>query len=98
MSQVATKKKLALERARVKVSAHFSERGSVLRGTKEAGCEGFEIEIALDSREPAAEIAELLRLAHRMCFTEAALAAEVPLTARHLLNGQALPPPPGGGP
>jgi organic hydroperoxide reductase OsmC/OhrA len=90
---VATKRKLALGGARVKVKARFSERGSVLQGTREAGCEGFEIEIALDSQEPAGKIAELLRLAHRMCFTEAALAGEVPLATRHFLNGRPLPPP-----
>jgi hypothetical protein len=91
VSQVATKKKLELGGQRVRVTARFSERGSVLRGTKEGACEGFEIEISLDSREPAAAIAELLRLAHRMCFTEAALAAEIALTTRHLLNGRPLP-------
>ena len=98
MSQVAAKKRLKLEGERVKVGARFSERGSVLQGTKEAGCEGFEIEISLDSQEPAEEIAELIRLAHRMCFTEAALAAEVKLTTRHLLNGQPLPSPAAGDP
>ena len=75
MSQVAAKKKLALQDERVKVIARFQEQGSVLR---------------LESAAPAEEIAELVRLAHRMCFTEAALTGQVELTQRHHLNGQPL--------
>ena len=90
MSQVAAKKKLLLRDERVKVMAHFLEQGSVLRGTAEGSCEGFDIELALESDEPAGEIKELIRLAHRMCFTEAALAGTVRLTQRHSLNGQPL--------
>ncbi len=90
MSQVAAKKKLQLRDERVKVTAHFREQGSVLRGDSEGTCEGFEIELALESDESAEEIAELIRLAHRMCFTETALTGQVPLTRRHTLNGQSV--------
>ena len=90
MSQVAAKKKLALQDERVKVIARFQEQGSVLQGTAEGWCNGFEIELRLESVAPAEEIAELVRLAHRMCFTEAALTGQVELTQRHLLNGQPL--------
>jgi organic hydroperoxide reductase OsmC/OhrA len=88
MSQVATKKKLVLRDERVKVTAHFRESGSVLRGTKEGSCEGFEIEIAIESGAAPEEIAELIRLAHRMCFTEDALSGVVKLTTSHRLNGR----------
>jgi len=88
VSQVAAKKKLKLHDERAKVVAHFREQGSVLRGTAEGFCEGFEIELHIESDEPAVEIAELIRLAHRMCFTEVALAGPVKLTQRHRLNGQ----------
>ncbi len=88
MSQVATKKKLVLRDERVKVTAHFREQGSVLRGTSEGMCEGFDIELSIESDEPAEKIAELIRLSHRMCFTEVALAREVRLRKRHNLNGQ----------
>jgi organic hydroperoxide reductase OsmC/OhrA len=86
VSQVAAKKKLNLRDERAKVIAHFREQGSVLGGTAEGFCEGFEIELQIESDEPAAEIAELIRLAHRMCFTEVALAGPVKLTQRHRLN------------
>lgn len=91
MSQVATKKRLALRGERVEVSARFSERGSVLEGTQEGRCEGFHIELAIESDEPADELAELIRLAHRMCFTEAALAGAVELTTVDLVNGRPIP-------
>jgi organic hydroperoxide reductase OsmC/OhrA len=88
VSQVATKKKLVLRDERVKVTAHFRESGSVLRGTKEGSCKGFDIELAIESDEATEEIAELIRLAHRMCFTEDALSGTVKLTATHRLNGR----------
>ena len=88
MSQVAANKKLVLRDERVKVTAHFREQGSVLRSTSEGTCEGFDIELSIESDEPAEEIVELIRLSHRMCFTEAALAGEVTLRKQHNLNGQ----------
>jgi organic hydroperoxide reductase OsmC/OhrA len=88
VSQVAAKKKLHLRDERVKVTAYFREQGSVLRGDSEGSCERVEIELALESDEPPEEIAALIRLAHRMCFTESALTGQVPLTKRHTLNGQ----------
>jgi organic hydroperoxide reductase OsmC/OhrA len=88
VSQVAAKKKLILRDERVKVTAHFRESGSVLGGTKQGSCDGFEIELAIESDGPPEEIAGLIRLAHRMCFTEDALSGQVALTTRHRLNGR----------
>jgi uncharacterized OsmC-like protein len=90
VSQVAAKKKLALRDERVRVTARFREDGSVLAGSKEGRCEGFDIQLSIESDEPAEEIAELIRLSHRMCFTEDALSGEVKLTTRHLLNGRSI--------
>ena len=56
----------------------------------EGWCNDFEIELHLESAAPAEKIAELIRLAHRMCFTEVALTGRVELSQRHLLNGQPL--------
>ncbi len=88
MSQVATIRKLAIRNERVNVTAHFHEQGSVLKGDKAGFCDGFEVEITLDSDEPAEEIETLIRLAHRLCFTEAAMLTPVPVKTRHTLNGQ----------
>jgi uncharacterized OsmC-like protein len=90
VSQVAAKKKLALRDERVKVTAHFREQGSVLGGTAEGRCEGFDIQLSIESDAPAEEIAELIRLSHRMCFTEDALSGQAKLTTQHLLNGQSI--------
>jgi hypothetical protein len=90
VSQVAAKKKLAIRNERVRVIAHFHEQGSVLRGDAEGFCDGFEIEILLDSEEPLEAIQNLIRLARRMCFTEKALSGGVSLAVRQLVNGQAV--------
>jgi organic hydroperoxide reductase OsmC/OhrA len=88
VSQVATKKKLVLRDERVKVTAHFRESGSVLDGTKAGSCQGFEIELSIESDAAPEDVAELIRLAHRMCFTEDALSGVVELTKTHRLNGR----------
>ena len=90
MSQVATTKKLVLRDERVKVNAHFREQGSILQGTKEGFCEGFEIQLLIESDESPKEIAEMMRIAHRMCFTEAALGSPVDITTINILNGEVL--------
>jgi hypothetical protein len=88
VSQVATARKLAIRNEHVKVTAHFHEEGSIMQGSKAGRCDGFEVEILLDSDEPAEAISELIRLSHRMCFTEAAMLAPVTVTSRHTVNGQ----------
>lgn len=72
---------------RVKVLARFVSSGSVLQGTKSGQCLGFEIELAVESEEEPATIAELLRVARRMCFTDHALSNEIELQITQLLNG-----------
>lgn len=88
MSQVAALKRLALKDERVKVVAHFREEGAVLAGTKQGFCEDFDIELSLNGDVPKEEIAKLIQLAHRMCFTEAALSNVIKISARHVYNGQ----------
>ena len=88
MSQVAAKKRLALKDERVKVIAHFREEGAVLAGTQRGICENFDIEFSASGDLQNDEIAQLIRLAHKMCFTESALTNVIKITARHLYNGQ----------
>jgi uncharacterized OsmC-like protein len=90
VSQVAAKKRLTLRNERVKVIAHFREEGSVLGGTQKGICEDFSIELSIDGDMPQEEIATLVRLAHRMCFTESALLNVVKTTSSHRFNGQPL--------
>jgi hypothetical protein len=64
----------------------------VLAGTFGGFCDGFEIEVSLDSDEPPAVIAEALRISHRACFTEHAASNPVPVTTVDLLNGKPIEP------
>jgi len=83
-------KKLDIRNERVKVTARFYEEGSVLQGTKRGSCKGFDIVLSMESDESSETIIELIRLSHRMCFTEAALSGEITLNTQHILNGQGL--------
>ncbi len=85
---------MSIRNERVKVNAHFHEQGSIQQGSKTGNCDGFEVEISLDSDEPPERVAELIRLAHAMCFTEAALISPAPVTARHVVNGRPFDPEP----
>jgi uncharacterized OsmC-like protein len=91
VSQVAAKKKLNIRNERVIVTAHFHEQGSVLRGDAEGFCDGFDIEILLDSEESDEQIVTLIRLARQMCFTEKALMGSVPVKVTQQVNGKSFP-------
>ncbi|MDX9850915.1 MAG: hypothetical protein RBT01_10440 [Anaerolineaceae bacterium] len=90
MSQVATKRKIAIRNERVNVTAHFHEQGSVLKGDAEGFCDGFKIEILIESDEDPQKIADLVRISRRMCFTEKALMGTVPVKVSQQLNQQPL--------
>jgi uncharacterized OsmC-like protein len=90
VTQVSKMKKIAIRDEQVKARVHFHEEGSVLAGTKQGFCDSWELELSLASDHPAEEIRELYRLAHRMCFAEAALREGARPTCRHYLNGQPL--------
>lgn len=90
MSQVAAKKRLNIRDERVRVTGHFHEQGSVLRGDAQGFCDGFEVEVLIESDEPPEKIVELIRLARRMCFTEQALMGSTPVSVSQRLNGQPL--------
>jgi uncharacterized OsmC-like protein len=90
VSQVATKKKLKISKEKVIVTAHFHEQGSVLRGDAEGFCDSFEIEMSLESSESEEEIANLIRLSRKMCFTEKALTGSVPVSVSQKLNQRPL--------
>lgn len=68
--------------------AHFEEEGSVLAGTQEGTCKGFSIELSIDGEESVEDIIQLIRMAHRMCFTESTLSQTIEVTTSHLFNSQ----------
>lgn len=90
MSQVATKKKLIIRNERVRVVGHFHEQGSVLAGTAAGFCDGFDVEVDIESDEPSEAIASLVQMARQMCFTGQALSGATPVMVTSRLNGQLL--------
>jgi len=91
VSQVATKKKLAIRNERVIVTGYFHEQGSVLKGDAEGFCDSFDIEVLLDSDESEEVISHLVRLARQMCFTEKALTGQVNVMVKQTYNGKTKP-------
>ena len=79
-------RKLKIKELRVKVTAHFHEEGSVLRGDKRGHVEGFDVEISFETEEAEETIEKALELAHQMCFTEAAITQAVPVRATHAIR------------
>lgn len=90
VTQVSKMKKIAIRNEQVKTLVRFHEEGSVLAGTKQGVCDGWEIQLSLESDHSPEEIRELYRLAHRMCFAEAALREGARPASVHFLNGQPL--------
>lgn len=70
------------------MTAHFHEQGSVLRGDAEGFCDGFEVEISLESDETPEQIDLLIHLARQMCFTEKALMGNVHVKVTQQVNGK----------
>ena len=90
MSQVAAKKKLSIRNERVTVTAYCHEQGSVLRGDAEGFCDRFEVTLSMESEEVPEQLAQLVRLARQLCFTEKALTTETPVNVIPLVNGEPL--------
>jgi len=72
------------------VIGHFHEQGSVLAGTASGYCDGFEVEVEIESDEQPEVMTTLIRLARQMCFTEQALTGHTPVTVSSRLNGKSL--------
>jgi hypothetical protein len=82
--------KVDVKKARVHVTMRNKTEGSVLQGSVEASCLGFESRLELESDEPPERILQLLRNAEHGCFTLQALQAPVTFERTATLNGQPL--------
>ena len=82
--------KIEVKKARCHVSMRNKTEGSVLQGTIEAACLGFETQLEIESDEPPERIRQLLRNAEHGCFTMQALQAPVTFERTAALNGAAL--------
>jgi len=82
--------KIEVKKARCHVTMRNKSEGSVLQGTVQAACLGFETKLELESDEPPERIRQLLRNAEHGCFTMQALLAPVSFERSATLHGAAL--------
>jgi len=82
--------KIEVKKARCHVAMRNKSEGSVLQGTVQAACLGFETKLELESGEPPERIRQLLHNAEHGCFTMQALLAPVSFERSATLNGAAL--------
>jgi hypothetical protein len=82
--------KMKVDKARMHVTTRFRVEGSVLNDTVQAEMVGVETRLELESPEPPAKIARLVRNAERGCFVMQGLLKPVPITGATVLNGQPL--------
>ena len=82
--------KVSVGKARVHVTMRNKTDVSVLQGSVQASCLGFETRLDIESGEPPERIQKLVAMAERGCFTMQALLAPVTFEHSTTLNGQPL--------
>lgn len=82
--------KLAIRNVRLDQTVRFYRAGSILGGTIKSGSLGLDVNIDVDSDEPAERIADLIRVAKASCFTHGTIAEPVTIETSLRLNGQPL--------
>ena len=82
--------KISVDKARAYVRMRNKSEGSVLQGTVQATCLGFETRLEIESQEPPERIRALVRNAEHGCFTVQALLSPVEVTRAVYLNHQRL--------
>ena len=83
-------KKLVITRAECDVQIDLYLRGSVLRGTIEAGSTGCRSHFIVDSPESPEDLANVIRLAKSGCFAEQLVSQTVPVESTYVVNGEAV--------
>ena len=84
--------KTHIDKARVLVTARFTNEGSVLRETVQA--QGLEVETRCEitSREPAKKIAKVVRNAEAGCYVIQTIRNPTEVKSEYALNGAAFEP------
>ena len=83
--------KIAVKKAKVRVTMRNKTEGSVLQGSVLASCLGFTTHLDIESDEPPERIQQLVEMAERGCFTMQALTRPVDFEREVTLNGTPLP-------
>ena len=74
----------------MRVSASFLMNGSILAGTAEHRLDRIETHLAVESRAPGEEVAQMVALAERMCFVLDAFQRPHTVARGVSLNGEPL--------
>jgi len=82
--------KVTVKAIRMRVLARYRVTGSVLDDTVKASMVGAETTLEIDSPDPPARVARVVRNAERGCFVMQALLEPVAITGQTILNGQPL--------
>ena len=88
LTEIAGKRKMAIDDVKVEAVARFHEEGSALKGDKSGACDGFNLKVTIESPEPDAAVEELISMARRTCFTVDALTREHPPEIVSVINGK----------
>lgn len=91
--------KVAIDKARVSVTARFRVEGSVLAQTVRASLDDVQTRLDVESKDAPERVAGVVRNAENGCFVMQALLNPVPVSSTVNLNGtgldlRAFPPPP----
>jgi hypothetical protein len=84
--------KVAIDKARVYVTARFKVEGSVLAQTVRASLGDVQTRLEVESKDPPERIAGVVRNAENGCFVMQALLKPVPVSSSVQLNGAGFDP------
>lgn len=90
LSRYAHIRKVKIKAATCRTELDFLLTGSVKRGDVEASCSEARTHLEVQSDDPPAAVAAVVRLAHRGCFLEQMIEKPVPVRSTLTLNGTAL--------
>lgn len=90
--QVARALHITPQNVRIKVTAKYHREGSVLAGTATTQCDEIKTELSLDSDEPPARVAQLIKMAEATCFTLSALRNTAPVALEATVNERPFDP------
>ncbi len=82
--------KVAIDKARVYVTARFRVEGSVLAQTVRASLDDVQTRLEVESKEAPERVAGVIRNAENGCFVMQSLRNPVPVASSTLLNGNAI--------
>jgi len=90
---VSEAKKVELDRVEMVVTPRFEQTGSIVRGDASSRLIDVETKLSLESTADAAQVAELVAAAERMCFLMDAICNPRAVNASVELNGEVLDVP-----